>query len=68
MEHPSLSLSLSEEKFAYGNDAAPLMIHVPEPPSSHWGKVTTDRKVSEAYTKFLLAAAKKNEEKNDGRK
>jgi hypothetical protein len=44
------------------------MAYVPEAPPSHWGRVTTDRKGSEAYTKFLLAAKKKNEEKNDGRK
>ena len=64
MESPNLN----DEKFSYGNDSPPLMNLVPEAPPSHWGKITTDRKGSEAYTKFLLAAKKKNEEKNDGRR
>lgn len=58
----------SEGQFNYGNDSPPWMNAVPEPPPSHWGKVTTDRKGSEAYTKFVLKAKKANEEKTDGRK
>lgn len=60
MEH----LKPIDEQFAYGNDSTPLMNIVPEAPQSHWGKITTDRKASEAYTKFLL----KSKEKNDGRR
>ena len=52
MESPNLN----DEQFSYGNDSTPLMNYVPEAPPSHWGKITTDRKGSEAYTKFLLAA------------
>lgn len=62
------TLDPNDARFAYGNDDPPLMNHVPEPPPSHWGKLTTDRKHSEAYTKFVLGAKKKNEEKNDGRR
>jgi len=68
MDSLNPNLNPSDEQFSYGNDSTPLMAYVPEAPPSHWGKVTTDRKGSEAYTKFLLAAKKKNEEKNDGRK
>jgi hypothetical protein len=48
----------------YGNDESPWMNSVPEAPPSHWGKVTTKRTHSEAYTKFVLAQKKKNEERN----
>ena len=56
----------SEECFRYGNDTSPLMNSIPEPPQSHWGKVTTDRSASEAYTKFLMDAKRRNREKKNG--
>ena len=38
----------------YGNDTPPLMSRVPEPPPSHWGKLTSrGRTASEAYLRFL---------------
>jgi len=52
-----------DEQLAYGNDSTPLMNFVPEAPPSHWGKITTDRKASEAYTKFRLKAREKNNER-----
>ncbi len=46
-----------------GDDSAPLMQFVPEPPPSHWGKVTSQsRTLSPAYLKFLG-----KEPKQDGR-
>lgn len=62
--HPQNPL---DSLLAYGNDESPWMNSVPEAPPSHWGKVMTDRKASEAYTKFLLSAKKKNEETNGRR-
>lgn len=39
---------------ARGDDSPPLMTLVPEPPPSHWGKVTSQsRTLSAAYMKFL---------------
>ena len=38
----------------YGNDQTPLMAYVPEPPPSHWGKLTsTPRTASPQYLAFL---------------
>jgi hypothetical protein len=52
-----------DEQFSYGNDSTPLMNFAPEAPPSHWGVVMTDRKASEAYTKFLSKAKEKNDER-----
>ncbi len=38
----------------YGDDTPPLMSRVPEPPPSHWGKLTSQsRTLSPQYIKFL---------------
>jgi len=38
----------------YGDDTAPLMSHVPEPPPSHWGVTTSQaRTTSPQYLEFL---------------
>lgn len=38
----------------YGDDTPPLMSRVPEPPPSHWGKLTSQsRTLSPQYLKFL---------------
>lgn len=48
----------------YGNDSAPLMASVPEPPPSHWGKLTSAaRTLSPQYLAFL----KRHKEVRDGR-
>ena len=48
----------------YGNDTTPLMASVPEPPPSHWGKMTsTARTLSPQYMAFL----NKHREVRDGR-
>jgi len=48
----------------YGNDDAPLMSRVPEPPPSHWGVTTSQaRTLSPQYIEFLKRhnEGKKNE-------
>lgn len=48
---PSTANSL--QHFATGDDSPPLMNHCPEPPPSHWGKLTSrGRTNSEAYLRF----------------
>ena len=38
----------------YGNDSTPLVSLVPDPPPSHWGKLTsTARTLSPQYLAFL---------------
>lgn len=38
-----------------GDDTPPLMNSVPEPPPSHWGKLTSQgRTASPAYLRFLF--------------
>jgi len=50
----------------HGDDTPPLMNKVPEPPPSHWGKVTSGNKFeSEAYLKFFYGR-KPNKEKTHG--
>jgi hypothetical protein len=45
---------LTEAEFRYGNDDAPLMSRVPEPPPSHWGVTTSQaRTLSPQYIEFL---------------
>ena len=61
-----------DDALRYGNDEKPWLNYVPEAPPSHWGKTTTDRTKSEAYTKFRLRARQqhekpKPEESDDGR-
>lgn len=47
----------------YGDDTPPLMSKVPEPPPSHWGKLTSQsRTLSPQYLAFL----KKHKEVRDG--
>jgi hypothetical protein len=49
-----------------GDDTPPLMNKVPEPPPSHWGKLTSrGRTASPAYLRFLYDA--KHKEMRDGR-
>ena len=46
-----------------GDDSPPLMNHCPEPPPSHWGKLTSrGRTNSEAYLRFAAANQPKPEE------
>lgn len=46
-----------------GDDSPPLMSRVPEPPPSHWGKLTSrGRTCSEEYVRFL-----NRKEATDGR-
>lgn len=48
-----------------GDDTPPLMARVPEPPPSHWGKITSQsRTLSPAYVEFL----KRSKEARDGRR
>lgn len=49
---------IDEEDFRrqvqYGDDSNPVMAGVPEPPPSHWGKITSQaRTLSAQYLKFL---------------
>ena len=46
-----------EIRLTYGDDSPPLMNRVPEPPPSHWGKVTSEaRTLSPQYVEFLRKA------------
>lgn len=45
-------------RLGIGDDTPPLMTIVPEPPPSHWGKITS--KTSAEYLDFL----KRNRERN----
>lgn len=59
-------IPLSEKDFEsrYGDDTPPVMASVPEPPPSHWGKITSQgRTMSAQYLKFLG----KHTEVRDGR-
>lgn len=57
-------LKCESRKHAYGCDSTPLMAYVPDPPPSHWGKLTsTPRTASPQYIAFL----KKHKEVQDGR-
>lgn len=41
-------------RISHGDDSPPLMAKVPEPPPSHWGKITSQsRTLSPAYVEFL---------------
>lgn len=41
-------------RIAQGDDSPPLMSRVPEPPPSHWGKLTSQsRTLSPQYVQFL---------------
>ena len=51
------SLAL-KARLGIGDDTPPLMTTVPEPPPSHWGKITS--KTSSEYLEFL----KRNRERN----
>lgn len=43
-----------KRRVAQGDDSPPLMALVPEPPPSHWGKVTSQaRTLSPQYVEFL---------------
>jgi hypothetical protein len=44
-----------------GDDSPPLMTRVPEPPPSHWGKLTSrGRTCSMEYLKFLMRKEAQN--------
>jgi hypothetical protein len=46
-----------EIELSYGDDSPPLMRLVPEPPPSHWGKITSEaRTLSPQYIEFLKRA------------
>lgn len=52
-------------RITHGDDTPPLMSKVPDPPPSHWGKVTSQsRTLSPAYVEFL----KRKETQNDARR
>lgn len=41
-------------RIAHGDDSTPLVSLVPEPPPSHWGKLTSQsRTLSPQYVQFL---------------
>lgn len=43
-----------QRRIRQGDDTPPLMASVPEPPPSHWGKLTSQsRTLSPQYLKFL---------------
>jgi hypothetical protein len=47
-------LDARELQARYGDDTPPLMSKVPEPPPSHWGKLTSQsRTLSPQYMAFL---------------
>lgn len=47
-----------------GDDSPPLMNQCPEPPPSHWGKLTSrGRTNSEAYLRFATQKPKPEERK-----
>lgn len=46
---------------AHGNDEPPLMSKVPEPAPSHWGKLTSKRRV-DSVSYLLFAAGVKRKE------
>jgi hypothetical protein len=47
---------------SYGDDSPPLMNLVPEPPPSHWGKLTSQpRTMSPQYLKFLAGKEPKHD-------
>lgn len=63
-DDPILDVSRDFEP-RYGNDTTPLMAIVPEPPPSHWGKLTSAaRTLSPQYLAFLN---KHKEVRRDGK-
>lgn len=44
----------------HGDDSPPLFNKVPEPPPSHWGKVTTKREQSPEYLRFFFGVKADN--------
>lgn len=64
IEQHAADLRELQRKFV-GDDTPPLMSRVPEPPPSHWGKMTSQsRTLSPQYLKFL---ASKHKEVHDGK-
>jgi hypothetical protein len=54
-----------EELVRRGDDSPPLMASVPEPPPSHWGRLTSQsRTLSPAYVEFLR---RNQEDRNERR-
>jgi len=52
---------------AYGNDEPTLMDKVPEPPPSHWGKLTSKKRTdSVSYLLFACGYKKRKEAQKDG--
>lgn len=59
-------MATETEHHNYGDDSPPLMNKVPEPPPSHWGKLTSQsRTQSVEYLRFLYGTHK---EVHDGRR
>jgi hypothetical protein len=59
-------MATDEERFVYGDDTPPLMNKCPEPPPSHWGKLTSSsRTMSDEYLRFLYGTRK---EAQDGKR
>lgn len=43
-----------KRRISRGDDSTPLMARVPEPPPSHWGRISSQsRTLSPAYVEFL---------------
>ena len=62
----------TEDKYiggiACGDDSPPLFGKVPEPPPSHWGKLTSKSRYSSGdYIRFLYGPLKHKEVQNDDR-
>jgi hypothetical protein len=56
------------DRLSYGNDEPTLMDKVPEPPPSHWGKVTSRNRLdSVSYLLFLEGHKQRKEAQKDGR-
>jgi len=58
---------LPDRPLAYGNDEPPLMAKVPEPPPSHWGKLTSRSRTSSVSYLLFLENHKRKEAQKDER-
>jgi hypothetical protein len=53
-----------QELLRRGDDSPPLMASVPEPPPSHWGKLTSQsRTLSPQYVAFLKRSKEATDER-----
>jgi hypothetical protein len=58
---------IPDNPLAYGNDSAPLMASVPEPPPSHWGKLTSRKRTDSVSYLLFLEKHKRKEAQDNGR-